>query len=537
MTGLPRYRAGVQPQLAARPARRLAQPTPDRVLRVALLSGALALLIRLALLASPFGGYDGDAAVNGLMAQDLLHGRHLWLVWAGQQYAGTADAGLQAVSIRLLGVGQVAVGLPLALLGSGTVGLLSWTAGRCLRSAGAAAAVGLTTSAYPLWMLVWGTAVGGGGYALSVLLGVGALSIALTRRPLGAGAVAAVGLLSGLALWSQPLAASLVAVAGAVALLSAGSVRRALRLAPVLVASTLPGLAIWAVGLHDGTDRQLSPLQNTLTLHTVLDRGQLAARARALHGIIGDKALGLVAGDGPDLLPAAVVRGVVAAFSVAVLVAIVGCVLRPRGPLVPALLGVLVLAGALFVLFPPSLDTATAARNVGVPRPLGVPRYVYPGMWVLSALAGLAVWALVRRRGAPGLGRGALRPVGGLLAGALLASSAWSAHVLLEPGAYTRTRPSTAQLQAFAHALTASGARCVVGGYWDVYPLVLASDNALRGESTFVNRMGTVCGTGPGVATLFTRTAAGPAAPEIAYAATRPGERIVPGPGLVAYVS
>jgi hypothetical protein len=507
-------------------ARHAARLEPG-VRRTALLCAALALLVRLALLASPFGRYDGDAAVSGLMAQDLLHGRHVWLVWAGQVYAGTVDVALQALSIRLLGVGQVAVGLPLALLGAATVALLAWTAGRCLHSAGAALGVGLVTSVYPMWMLLWGTAVGGGGYAVSNLLGLAALSIALTRRPLGLVGAACVGGLSGLAVYNQPLAASQVAVAAVVALAYAG--RRALVLAPVLLVSALPGLAVWALGLRDGTDRSSGPLGDRLTVHDVLDPGLLEARARALHGVIGDKALGLVAGDGPPLLPVPAVRVVVATVAVGVVVALVACAARRTGPLVPALLAALVLSGVLFVLFPLSLDTALPEVNAGVPRPLGVPRYVYPGMWALSALAGLLVWALVRR---PGLAR---RAAGGVLALALAGSSVQSARALLEPGAYARSRPSTQQLQAFARDLRAAGVSCVVAGYWDVYPLVLASDDALRGESTFVNRMGVTCGAGPGVAQLFVRRA-GVTPQEAAYARGRPGARTLPGPGLVAYL-
>ncbi len=502
----------------APPRNRVVDRPPAPVVPVALLCAGVAFLARLAVLISPMGTPDGDGAVSGLMALDAVHG-HPWLVWAGQRYAGTVDTWMQAVTLRELGVGKVSLGLPLALIGAATVGVLSWTAGRTLRSRSAALAVGLTLSVVPLWLLLWGT-VWPGGYGLSSLFAFSALAIAITRPRVGLPAAAAVGLLCGLALWNQPLAVSQVLVVSVVTLRRAGGLRRALLVAPVALLASLPAFGLWLLGLQDGTDRTLSKLQDQVTLAKAVDPGLIGDRAQILFGPIGRLAFGLGADQRPALLPSWAETTVVVLVVLAALVAAVVCAFRRAAPLVSTMAAVLLTSFAVFVLFPP-----TQTGNGGVPR------YVYPAMYALGTLVGLVLWALLRRRGA------LPRALGVALAVLVLGSTTLSSGQLTGPGSYTRARPTEGQLQAFAVRLEAAGARCLVGSYWTVYPLALASGEALPGEATTVNRMGVVCGAGPGVTGLFTRPTGQPGPEEQAWRAARPGAQEVQGPGIFALIS
>src|SRR2546430_7661129 len=86
-----------------------------------LLAGA----VRLAYLTSDRVNFNGDEAVTGIMVRRILHGKLYWF-YPGQNYGGTLEGYLQALSYLVLRLPQNAVTLRLTqvALSMGTTALI-----------------------------------------------------------------------------------------------------------------------------------------------------------------------------------------------------------------------------------------------------------------------------------------------------------------------------------------------------------------------------------------------------------------------------
>lgn len=181
-------------------------PVHARSARWAWILLALAALIRLALLARGAGASNDESRIgtNGL---SLLHG-DLPIYFAGQSFMGTAgDVYLAAVGYVLLGVSPGTLELVGVLLSIGWVGLvvyLAWSA-----FGATAAAFTAAWLAVPPDFVLWWAQESRPHYHLTLVLGV--LSLVLARRvpdaspPAAARRLLVLGLVTGLAYWTNPL--------------------------------------------------------------------------------------------------------------------------------------------------------------------------------------------------------------------------------------------------------------------------------------------------------------------------------------------
>lgn len=194
-----------------------------------------------------------DSATPGLMALHILRGEDFPLFYYGQHYMGALEAYLAAGFFALFGVSDFALSL------SAIVFSLGWIAGTYAifaeiggRRAGLVAAA---TAVAPPWTALWYSVLTYGGYTATFCLGTWVLWLCLRIHRLGAEGrpgfirVAALGLLAGLAIWTNYMSASFL-LTGGILLLAAiarGSLRgwRCLRLAwgiPFFLAGVWPVL-------------------------------------------------------------------------------------------------------------------------------------------------------------------------------------------------------------------------------------------------------------------------------------------------------
>jgi hypothetical protein len=150
---------------------------------------------------SPFGVFDGDEAVGGLMARDALHGHLTTFMW-GQAYGGPLETWLAAPVVGLVGPGWLGLRIvPIALTVVASV--LVWRVG--LRTIGAKGAI--TASALS-WIfpttLLWKTTHFHIFYASSMVLGLLAILQALRmyEHPSRRG-MFLLGLIAGVGLWQS----------------------------------------------------------------------------------------------------------------------------------------------------------------------------------------------------------------------------------------------------------------------------------------------------------------------------------------------
>ena len=174
-----------------------------------LVGGVLAgFALRVGVWRSPFGQYESDEAVWGLMARHLLDGEISAFYW-GQGYGGTLEVALTAVPYWLFGSSWVVARLvPIVLTGLAAV--LVWRVGRRTIGEPGATVAGVVFWVFPAY-LVWKTTRAHGFYGSGLVLTVLALLLVLRlaeRRSLPDAAL--LGLVLGLAWWQT---AQIVAVA------------------------------------------------------------------------------------------------------------------------------------------------------------------------------------------------------------------------------------------------------------------------------------------------------------------------------------
>jgi hypothetical protein len=165
------------------------------------------LLLRLAIIASPFGWIDADEAIVGLMARHIVQGERPGYYWGvSQEYLGALEAYSVAAVFAVFGSSTAALKIVPGLYSLGFI-VLSALVARRLFGPGP----GLFTAAYlalpPMMLALWSVKARGG-YAELLFLGESMLLLTLmvltARRP--AMRAGALGLIGGLAFWTNPLA-------------------------------------------------------------------------------------------------------------------------------------------------------------------------------------------------------------------------------------------------------------------------------------------------------------------------------------------
>ncbi len=196
-------------------ARPSAPPRPHNCWRVALaliLGGGA--VLRLWLLARGLPTLDSDEATIGLMALHLRHGEWSVFFW-GQSYMGSLEPTLVAPFVWLFGPTATALRLAPMLIGLAAIAAIALLARRIYSPRVALAAAFLLAFGSPYFVILSVRAYGG--YVETLLFGALLLLLALrgadpARRTLAASAL--LGVLAGLALWTNLLVAPfLLAVA------------------------------------------------------------------------------------------------------------------------------------------------------------------------------------------------------------------------------------------------------------------------------------------------------------------------------------
>ena len=163
---------------------------------------AAGVLLRVGLLRSSLGSFDGDEAVWGLMSAHVLDGEPSAFFW-GQAYGGTLEALLTAPLVAVAGLHVVTVRLVPMLL-SALAAVLVWRVGRRTIGEPAALAAGVLFWVWPPYLL-WKTARAHGFYSSSLVLVLLALLLVLRlaerRSRLDS---ALLGAVLGLSWWQSP---------------------------------------------------------------------------------------------------------------------------------------------------------------------------------------------------------------------------------------------------------------------------------------------------------------------------------------------
>ncbi len=167
----------------------------------------LALVLRLAVLANAEWTIDGDEAVVGVMAQDILRGARP-VFFYGQVYLGSLEAYLVAPLFALFGVSSVVLKAAPMLLSVVHVLLVYWLAVRAFNP-WIGAVAGLLAAVPPLYITVnAGRALGG--YPETLVFGDLLLLLAVVAAPgnrLRPAYFAAMGLTAGVGVWTHLLIA------------------------------------------------------------------------------------------------------------------------------------------------------------------------------------------------------------------------------------------------------------------------------------------------------------------------------------------
>ncbi|HEX8036106.1 MAG TPA: hypothetical protein VF510_19775, partial [Ktedonobacterales bacterium] len=180
---------------------------------------ALAVVVRVSLLARDVPTLDSDQSVVGLMALHLLRGEWSVFYW-GQPYMGSLEAMLVAPFLWLFGASSFV--LHLATLCAALAFLVAiYLTGAAIYSR----AVGLVAAALlavgPAFFVVWSVRASGG-YIETLLLGQALLLLVLMSsgaKGVGARYAGAIGLVAGVVLWTNLLALPYLVGAAALACL------------------------------------------------------------------------------------------------------------------------------------------------------------------------------------------------------------------------------------------------------------------------------------------------------------------------------
>ena len=239
---------------------------------------AAGLLYRLLYVVDQVGWLNGDNAVVGLMARHILEGRHYVFFW-GQPYMGTLEPYSIALVAAFTGLDDVVLRAVPLLYGMAWVLALHGTA-RALHGPRAGLAALAMASLCPPFLALWSTGPRGG-YVESLLLGqlVLWLAVVVARdrpRRWGSASALGLGLLGGLALWTNPLSVSYLATAGIV-LLAADPVCWRRPAAAMAAAAAVVGSApLWVANLLGGYE----------SLSIVAAAPDLAGVGRALRALV-----------------------------------------------------------------------------------------------------------------------------------------------------------------------------------------------------------------------------------------------------------
>lgn len=179
-----------------------------RIPRSLLLVLSAALLWRIPFLVWTGAGIDADEAVLGLMASHIGAGERFPIWYYGQQYMGALEAWVAAPSVLLLGPTRLALKITALLFGLLFTGTTWALARRIFRSEAIATAAGLCAAFGPLFLTLWSLKLRGGFVSIWAL-GQAVLLVALLIGDEGESPRRnfALGLLAGLALWTNLLVA------------------------------------------------------------------------------------------------------------------------------------------------------------------------------------------------------------------------------------------------------------------------------------------------------------------------------------------
>ncbi len=200
-----------------------------------------------------------DSATPGLMAFHISRGESFPLFFYGQHYMGAIEAYVAAVFFLIFGPSDLSLSLSAILFS------LGWTAGTYAvfseiggRRAGLVAAA---TTIAPPWIALWYNVLTYGGYTVTFCLGTWALWLCLRIARMGVDGrggflrIAALGLVAGLAMWTNYMSASFLLTGGLLVLAAAIRNRfwgwKGLRLAwavPFFLAGVSPVIA--AIARH-----------------------------------------------------------------------------------------------------------------------------------------------------------------------------------------------------------------------------------------------------------------------------------------------
>ena len=429
--------------------------------------------LRLWMLASGQSPLDGDQAVTGLMARRILHGKDVYVFWAGGRYMGTFEQYLQAATFGLLPDNAFTLRLPEILISTATAVLLYFVA---LRILGTPWRATLATALFSFWSyfnLLYGIK-SAGSIATGTLIGLAGIYLALLLDTEGRGRTwiaAGFGACCGLAFWELWSTAYVLLPAALWAVASArGSLQRLVPAALVgFVVGAAPAL-LWALKYLSIPSPFSSPATPS---STVFDRSQTLTDAQ-VPMFLGVKSFNAtpIASWLPSSL---VVWALVAAFAVGLwwrrsgIVAMLRLSPRGRAPIDPILLA---------FLFLPVLWLAARFAWFA-----GEPRYLEP----LAPAAAIGLAALLPRVGSrlPAI-------VGMALLAAAVSVTALSIHTVspaVHAGLFVQNASVRTQcLPRIVDALDARHIRSAYADFWLAYPLQFQAGERLAIAPTYASR-------------------------------------------------
>jgi hypothetical protein len=182
----------------------LTRPGPKLLAAVVVLTLVAGVAFRLWLAFGSTSRPDGDEAIPGLMALQLLRHGHLNAFYWGQNYGGGLEAIAVAPSLAVFGTNTFGLVFPSLVFGF-TASWLTWRIARYFYTPGIAAAAGLLSLFWPAAAVWFGTKERGF-YPLTAMLGllVVLLAVRVNARPRQPVLWLALGLVSGLAWWVSP---------------------------------------------------------------------------------------------------------------------------------------------------------------------------------------------------------------------------------------------------------------------------------------------------------------------------------------------
>ena len=220
---------------------------------VVVLFVAVGALERVWVATHPLGTLTSDGSVIGLMALHLLHHGQLPAYMWGQAYGSNLEAVETAVAFKLSGVGTTQL-LATAAFTSAIAAVAVWRAGRWIVGEPAARLAALALWVWPP-LYTWRSLKPGGTYLVALILAwcaVGAIA-RLKRGDVRWQLLAAIGLLTGLALWSSPMSLQLLIPA---AVWCRAPLRRLGRRCWVIVAGGFVGgfPVVWFAATHHASN-------------------------------------------------------------------------------------------------------------------------------------------------------------------------------------------------------------------------------------------------------------------------------------------